>query len=170
MEKIHLSQDSMTPGQLKQRNGEMEVYSLGMPMKWQQLLAVPADLRKRYLERLRDDYRANQVMIAGMLGISVHTFRKRCKDWGIKFQPCGGGQDPKVRKAWAEFLGAEYKPAEPAPAAETAPAPEIYTPAHLVPKSGSMKFHGPACDALRTMQEALRDTPCSIIISWEVEE
>ena len=170
MEKFNLPQDKMTPAQLKQRNGEVEVYSLGKPMKWRELEALPANLRKEYLERLRDEYHASQVMVADMLDISVHTFRKRCKKWGIKFQPNGGHLNGGIMARWSEFLGGECRPVEKPTAAEETQQAEMRHPAHLVPSSGSMKFHGPASDALRTMGEALRDTPCSLIISWEVEE
>lgn len=171
MEKIRLPQDNMTPGQLKERNGEMELYSLGRPMKWPQLQAMPADLRRMYLEKLRDEYRANQVMLADMLGISVHTFRKACTKWGVKFRPNGGHSNHEIMARWSEFMGEEYKPVErPRPAKEEAPEPAPAPLPHMVPRSGSMQFHGPASDCLRTLQEALRDTPCSLTISWEVSE
>lgn len=171
MEKIRLPQDNMTPSQLKERNGEMELYSLGRPMKWNALQAMPADLRRKYLEKLRDEYRASQVMVAAMLGISVHTFRKQCTKWGIKFNPNGGHGNPDIIARWSEFLGEEYKPTKrPQPVKEADPEPVPFEHVHLVPRSGSMTFHGPACDALRTLQEALRDTPCSLTITWEVEE
>lgn len=170
MEKVRLPSDNLTPGQMKQLNSEVELYSLGRPMKWPQLQAMPADLRRKYLGKLRDEYRASQVMVADMLGISVHTFRKACTKWGVKFRPNGGHTNHEIMAMWSKFLGEEYKPAEPQTAAEKAPEPVEDKPRNLVPRSGSMKFHGPAGDALRTMQETLRDTPCSIIISWEVEE
>lgn len=171
MEKIRLPSDKLTPGQLKERNGEMEVYSLGQPMKWNALLAMPADLRRKYLEKLRDEYQANQVMVADMLGISVHTFRRRCKDWGIRFQPTGGHISDSTLDRWAEFTGTWYTPkAKKEPPAPEPAAPAPAAPAPLVPRSGSMTFHGPACQALRTMETALRDKPCTLTITWETEE
>lgn len=169
MEKIRLPQDTLTPGQLKQRNGDVELYSLGQPMEWEDLLTMPADLRRMYLVKLRDEYKATQKMIARMFGIGVSTLRRYCNKWGLDFPKTGGHLSQKDRQRWAEFTGENIQQT-PTPEAEKAPEPEMWTTAHLVPSSGSMKFHGPACDALRTMQEALRDTPCSLIISWEVEE
>lgn len=173
MEKVRLPSDTLTPGQIKQLHGEMVNYNLGGPLRWQQLLALPADLRRKYLEKLRDEYQASQVMIADMLGISVHTFRRKCKDWGVRFQPNGGQLSDGTLDRWAEFTGKRYNPAakketqtpEPPeePAAPAAPAP-------LVPHSGTMVFHGPACEALRTMETALRDKPCTLTITWETEE
>lgn len=170
MGKVRLPSDNLTPGQMKQLNSEVELYSLGRPMKWPQLQAMPADLRRMYLEKLRDEYKATQIMVARMLGVGVSTLRRYCSRWGIEFPKTGGHLSENDRQRWAEFLGEEYKTTEPQTAAEKAPEPVEDKPRNLVPSSGSMKFHGPAGDALRTMQETLRDTPCSIIISWEVEE
>lgn len=170
MGKVRLPSDNLTPGQMKQLNSEVELYSLGRPMKWQQLQAMPADLRCKYLEKLRNEYKATQIMVARMLGVGTSTLRRYCSKWDIYFQKTGDHLAEKDRQRWAEFLGEEYKPAEPQTEAEKTPEPVEHSPQNLVPRSGSMKFHGPACDALRTMQETLRDTPCSIIISWEVEE
>lgn len=170
MEKIRLPQDTMTPGQLKQQNGEMEVYSLARPMRWQTLLALPADLRKEYLEKVRDEYKATQIMLAGMLGVSVSTLRKNCRRWGIIFPQTGGYMAQNDRQRWENFLRGDNIPNKIGPGTEKIKEPVKCEPAHLVPRSGSMKFHGPAREALRTMEAALRNTPCSIIISWEVED
>lgn len=170
MGKVRLPSDNLTPGQMKQLNSEVELYSLGRPMKWAQVQAMPADLRRMYLEKLRDEYKATQIMLADMLGISVSTMRRNCTKLGAQFPKTGGHLSEKDRQLWAKFLGKEYKPAEPQTAAEKAQEPVEDKPRNLVPRSGSMKFYGPAGDAMRTMQETLRDTPCSIIISWEVEE
>lgn len=169
MEKIRLTQDTLTPGQLKQRNGEVELYSLGQPMEWEDLLTMPADLRRMYLVKLRDEYKATQKMIACMFGIGVSTLRRYCTAWGIIFPKTGGHLSEKDRQRWAEFTGENIQET-PAPAAEKTPEPAATERPHMVPRSGSMQFHGPASDCLRTLQEALRDTPCSLTISWEVEE
>lgn len=166
MEKIRLPSDKLTPGQLKERNGKMMGYNLGQPMKWQVLLDMPADLRREYLEKLRDEYQANQVMVADMLGISVHTLRRRCKEWGVKFHPTGGHVNTGALDRWAEFTGKHSKPTDKKETQEPAPAKRE----PLVPRSGTMTFHGPACEALRTMEAALRDKPCTLTVTWETED
>lgn len=145
MEKIRLPQDTLTPGQLKQRNGEVELYSLGQPMEWEDLLTMPADLRRMYLVKLRDEYKATQKMIARMFGIGVSTLRRYCNKWGLDFPKTGGHLSQKDRQRWAEFTGENIQET-PGRDAEKAPEPEMWTTAHLVPSSGSMKFHGPASD------------------------
>ena len=168
--KVRMPSDNLTPGQMKQLNSEVELYSLGRPMKWQQLEAMPADLRRMYLEKLQDEYKATQIMLAGMLGVSVSTMRRSCRQWGINFPKNGGHLSEKDRQRWEEFLGKEYKPVKMHTAPVEAQGQAHTERPHMVPRSGSMQFHGPACDCLRTMQEALRYTPCSLTISWEVEE
>ena len=170
--KVRLPSDNLTPAQLKQLNGPVIEYNTGRPMKWSELLELPDDVRKGYLERLRDEYKATQIMLAGMLGISITTMRRNCGKWGITFPKTGGHLAEKDRRRWEEFLGAESSQDAPVPLVGEgrAPEPAGYKPPHLTPHSGSMTFHGPAADALRTMQEALRDAPCIMTITWETEE
>lgn len=168
MEKIRLTQDTLTPGQLKQRNGEVELYSLGQPMEWADLLTMPADLRKEYLVKLRDEYKATQKMIAHMFGIGVSTLRRYCNKWGLDFPKTGGHLSKKDRQRWAEFTGENIQET-PAPEAEKAPEPAAAERPYIAPITGSMDFDGPACDALRTMEELLRDTHVFLTITWTKE-
>lgn len=169
MEKVRLPHDKLTPAQLKQKNGPVETHNLHGPMKWDELLAVPHDLRKEYLERLRDEYKATQIMLAGMLGVSVSTFRRRCNEWGIKFPKTGGHLSEPDRMRWARFQeGTDAQEEnEPQEIPETVPTPApVRGP---VPMSGRMTFEGPAGAALQKVYEILGSTDCErITISWEV--
>lgn len=168
--KVRLPSDNLTPAQLKQLNGPVIEYNTGRPMKWAELLELPDDVRKGYLEKLRDEYKATQIMLAGMLGISITTFRRSSQKWGLEFPKTGGHLAEKDRRRWEAFLGQPCsQAAQEGPGAEKAPEPVKDKPTHLPPRSGSMTFHGPADAALRTMQEALRDAPCIMTITWETE-
>lgn len=169
MEKVRLPHDKLTPAQLKQKNGPVETHNLRGPMKWDELLAVPYDLRKKYLERLRDEYKATQIMLAGMLGASISTLRRQCKEWGVTFPKTGGFLSEPDRLRWLHFLEGtepleenepqEIQEAEPSPVAGRGP----------VPISGCMTFEGPAAAALQKVYEVLGATECSeITITWEV--
>lgn len=167
--KVKLPSDNLTPGQLKQQSGPVSTYNLSGPMKWEDLLALPDDLRKQYLEKLRDEYKATQIMLAGMLGTSEGTFRRYNKKWGIKFPHTGGNLPEKAKKRWRAFLGGE----ETLPA-ETTPAPAPIEPkrvaADALPIQGTLTFKGPAGAALRTVYEVLGEMPCNIVISWDAKE
>lgn len=166
--KVKLPSDNLTPAQLRQKSGPVESYSLGGPMKWQQLLALPIDLRKRYLEQLRDEYKATTVMLSEMLGCPLSTLRRRCKEWGITFPKTGGYMSEKGRASWAAFLnGEEILPEEdPAPVQE----PAAEKAAQLVPAKGAMTFHGSAGAALRKAYDLLGEVECTLTIDWEQED
>lgn len=171
MEKVRLPHDKLTPAQLKQKNGPVETHNLSGPMKWQELLAVPLDLRKKYLERLRDEYKATGIMLAGMLGACESTFRRRCKEWGIKFPKTGGYLSEPDRLRWLHFLeGTEtLEENETEPVQDPAPLPCPTLPAGPVPTSGRMTFEGPAAAALQKAYEVLGAADCTqITVEWEV--
>lgn len=167
--KVKLPSDNLTPGQLKQQSGPVTTYNVKGPMKWEDLLALPDDLRKQYLEKLRDEYKATQIMLAGMLGTTESTFRRYNKKWGIKFKHTGGNMSEKDKKRWRAFLGGE----EPLHI-EAAPAPLPHEPNQVaagpLPIHGNLAFKGPAGAALRKAYEVLGEMPCSIVISWDSEE
>lgn len=70
---MRLPSDGMTPARL---NGPCRTYRLGVPMKLSQLEAMPEDLQRMYLRRLRRSG-ATQEAAAKMLGGSpAHLQRK----------------------------------------------------------------------------------------------
>lgn len=166
--KVRLPSDALTPAELKQQSGPVSTYNLSGPMKWEDLLALPDDLRKQYIEKLRDEYKATQIMLAGMLGTTEGTFRRWAHKWGIKFKHNGGHLPEKAKQRWRAFLGGE----ETLPA-ETMPAPAPTEPkrvADIPPICGTMAFKGPAGAALRKAYETLGEMPCNIVISWDAKE
>ena len=171
---VKLPSDGMTPGEWKKKNSAVAEYDLGKPMTWAELQALPYDLRKRYIEKLRDEYRATQIMVADMLGASVTTFRKRCTAWGIRFPMTGGRITPEAMAEWERFKsGTAAAPAPTTsatvagPAETPAPAP---APGGLIPASGSLTFQGSAGAAMRQVYNILGETDCKVTISREAEE
>lgn len=178
--KVRLPSDNMTPAQLRQQNGAVIEYNLSKPMTYEQLLQLPDALKKKYLDRLMEEYNANQRALADMLGCGRQTLCRRCKDWGVTF-PHGGGSfmqaDQVIR--WRAFInGQEIRviegqhdtdkdaPVEEAPAE---PAPKT-TQAGAKLQAGHIVFHGSAGAAMRQVYDLLGETPCTITITWEVEE
>lgn len=170
MEKVRLPHDKLTPAQLKQKNGPVETHNLHGPMRWEELLAVPLDLRKKYLERLRDEYKATGIMLAGMLGASESTFRRKCKQWNVKFPKTGGYLSEPDRLRWLHFLeGTETLEEIDEPQEIEAPEPCPVAGHGPVPREGCMTFEGPAGAALQKVYEVLGSADCrNITVSWEV--
>jgi len=85
---VRLPHDGLPAEQL---SGPCRTYRLGGPMTMQQLQAMPADLQRQYLRRLR---RAGATAedVGNMLGVSV----QQAASLGVVFDR----PDPK---AWAEF-------------------------------------------------------------------
>ena len=175
--KVKLPSDSLTPAQLRKQSGAVVEYNLGKPMTYEQLVLLPDDLKKKYLDKLVAEYNANQVVLAEMLGIHRQTLSRRCKEWGVSF-PQGAAAimqpDEKLRFiAWKNGVTAlapvEDKPTTPAPvvAAQITKAPE---PATAKLTAGHMEFHGPAGAALRQVYDLLGETPCTVTIVWKIEE
>lgn len=65
--KCTLPQDMMTAAQLKRRNGEVNTFNLGKPMKWNEFNTMPDDLKIEYIEMLRLSYNASNSKIAEMM-------------------------------------------------------------------------------------------------------
>ena len=61
-----LSSDSLTPAQLKRRNGPVSTYKLDAPMRWDDFKEMPADLQKQYLTYLVETYGATNEMLGDM--------------------------------------------------------------------------------------------------------
>lgn len=172
--KVRLPSDSMTPAQLRQQSGAVVEYNLGKPMTYEQLVLLPDDLKKKYLDKLVAEYNANQVVLAEMLGIHRQTLSRRCKEWGVAF-PQGAAAimqpDEKLRFiAWKNGVTAlapvEDKPTITAPVVAEPPA--LATAATMT--AGHMVFHGSAGAAMRQVYDLLGEMPCTITIVWEVEE
>lgn len=174
--KVRLPSDGMTPAQLRQQSGEVVEYSLGKPMTYQQLLALPPDLRKKYLEKLVAEFKANQRALADMLGVNRQTLCRRCREWGVNFPQGAAAIMTPWEKAqfysWARGIKDEL-PAEaalhiaaPVVADQTTKAP---APAATL-TAGHMVFHGSAGAAMRQVYDMLGEMPCTITIVWEVEE
>lgn len=182
--KVRLPSDSLTPAQLRQKNSAVIEYNLSKPMTYEQLLQLPQDLRKRYLDGLVAEYNANQRALAEMLGVHRQTLCRRCKEWDVTFpQGAAAIMRPDQVIQWRAFCAGQeiqvteaprdkYKDA-PVEAAPDEPAPQITKapePAGAKMQAGHMVFHGSAGAAMRQVYDLLGETPCTITIAWQFEE
>ena len=93
---VTLPSDSLDPAALQLRNGPCRTYRLGRPMNLAQFEAMPEDLRRAYLRRLRQRGGTEET-VGRMLGISPRVMQQLLRQYRVRLdQP-----DPR---AWAAFL------------------------------------------------------------------
>ena len=93
---ISLPSDFLTPEAMERRNGPCRVYRLGKPMSAAELEAMPQDLQRTYLQRLRSRGGSDEA-VGRMLGLSPARLRQLTHRHRVRF-------DQPDREAWAAFL------------------------------------------------------------------
>lgn len=95
----------MTKASVRNKDKESATtqYHLGRRLNRQEFLELPVDLRKLYIERLREAYWVGDARIAEMLGMSISAFSMQLKKIGARaktrFKPSELRTD-----AWNAFL------------------------------------------------------------------
>lgn len=84
----------MSNKELAKMNGELKTYRLNDPMTWAEFRALPDDIKKMYINAIRERFNPCDSAIAQMLGTDPSTFLKRLKRLGL---PHGSG---KLGKEW----------------------------------------------------------------------
>lgn len=93
---VSLPSDHLNPAELQSRNGPCRVYRLGEPMNIAEFEAMPRDLQRAYLRRLR--LRGGSAEgVRAMLGISGQRMEQILAQTRVTL-------DQPDRKAWAAFL------------------------------------------------------------------
>lgn len=82
--KVVFPSDRLTEKEIAKMSGEVHSYNLKNPMKWAQFKEMPDDLRKAYLERLRDRYNATNKAIGEMMGVSDQSVMKEAHRLGVR--------------------------------------------------------------------------------------
>lgn len=102
-----LPHEHLTPAQLRRKNGAVRIFQLSRPMDEAQWSAMPEDLQRAYIQRLRQRYNVGTARLAGMLGMSTGALRERLAQLGL-----WDGRKRRMRseqaEAWERWLaGAE---------------------------------------------------------------
>ena len=92
-----LPSDNLTEAQKRKLNGPCATVKLDQPMDWVAFKSLPEGLRREYLERLMDDYRAGQKMLGAMFGVSTWSVSQEMKRLGVKAFPAHGCSENKGR-------------------------------------------------------------------------
>lgn len=96
-----LPSDCLTPTQLRRLNGNVRTYRLDQPLRYEAVLALPEDLRREYLVRLRDGYRADADMLSEMLAVSRQRTEELLERCGI----APGAPEEGDRERFRGFCG-----------------------------------------------------------------
>lgn len=96
-----LPSDCLTPTQLRRLSGQVRTYRLDVPLRLDQVEALPEDLRREYLTRLRDGCGVNAQMLATMLG----TTEVRAAELMAKSGVPQGTPDGAALARWERFCG-----------------------------------------------------------------
>lgn len=118
--KCTLPSDYLTRKEREKMNGEVKNFNLKKKYSWSEFTAMPSDIQKEYLERIRDIYGATMTEISvELFGVSQTTLTDYGKNHGSRFT----GIFPKGRKKrteeqvnkWKEFVSSndEIAPQEP---------------------------------------------------------
>ena len=93
--KVRFPSDYMTKKELENMNSDVKSYNLTQPMKWADFKAMPDDLHKAYLLRIRNLYAAPASQIAEMFGVNRQTVINEQTRLGIPSLPKGVRANPE---------------------------------------------------------------------------
>lgn len=96
-----LPSDCLTPTQLRRLSGSVRTYRLDLPLRYEAVLALPEDLRKEYLIRLRDGFCVNAEMLGQMLGVPTARAAELMHWGGVR----EGTPDAQALARWQGFCG-----------------------------------------------------------------
>lgn len=98
---VRLPSDHRTKKEIEAMSGEVVKYNLNEPVKFERWKAWPVDIRKEYIQRLKDKFGMTTGMCAEMMGVSKPTIWRNLINIGI---PADGAQPPKDMTEWEAFL------------------------------------------------------------------
>lgn len=174
--RVKLPSDYMTEKERAKLNGDVKSFDLKQPMKWAEFCAMPDDLQKEYISRLQKLYRATDVAIGEMMGVSKTSIHKARMRFGLE----GGERGVRPLPEWDSFVKhgtpTEGKVAETAKAEEKPiekpiekPHPvERFSAPFAVPLSGDIRLKGSAAMIGETLFMLTNGKEISCRISWEV--
>lgn len=121
---VKFPSDYLSKKELKAMSGECIKYaSLKKPMNWDEFKVLPDDLKKEYINSIRDKFGAPDTYIAEMLGVSQKHMSLYFKDLGLNLgKGCGNGRRKWEREqfyAWKTGADPELVKGEPVDIVDT---------------------------------------------------
>ena len=98
-----LPSDCLTPAQLRRLSGNVVTYRLDGPMRYEEVMSLPEDLRREYVASLRDNYQINAAMLGRMLFVPEERAAELMKALGISQASAESAEASMPR--WRAFCG-----------------------------------------------------------------
>lgn len=180
--KVTMPSDYLTTTQKKELNGKMATYNLSKPMTFAEFKAVPQDLQREYIAKLRNTYHASAMQIGNMLGCADETARRIIRELNFDTS-LHMVMNPEQKQRWLAWQGITPDPEEPItdleeqlnaepenkaePIAPTAPT----APTCGAMQGGKLRLAGTAeeiLDSLRTVFAAMGANKMDAMISFNL--
>lgn len=185
--RVNFPSDYLTEREKKSMNSEVKSFDLKQPMKWAEFCAMPEDLQREYIIRLRNLYSASLGKLSQMFGVHNTTVHHKLNALNIEKLPPGVRCSPE----WDSFIKYgtpreatplgdlippevkakldKYEEKHPPAVIEKADKPkqETYLP-FAVPVSGDIRLRGTAAKIGETLHLLAGDENISCRISWEI--
>lgn len=193
-----LPHEHMSKKEIKAMNGEVKNFNLNKPMYWDIFKSMPDDLKKEYINGLREKFDVPDGKIAEMFGVIPNTISRYFKCYGLA-ESHKRGSRKWDEDGWDRWRGAKIdlpevpvaNEIEAENASETPVEPvreEIDIPvenktmrnpdvpyAHqtvkrAVPANGNMTFDGPIEEIVETLRMLLAGAEVTLDVAWTVVE
>lgn len=188
---VRLPSDNMTQKELKAMNGPVKSFPLNSPMKWDEFMKMPDDIKIMYIKALKSKWNVPNGELAKMFGCVQSTVfrvfkplgltegaegRKKSRKWdkdgflawlhGVPLdKPANESEDqPEAETASRE----DVAPCEPVDVTEGEAIPVQGEKASVIPCCGSLSFDGAADAALKMVAGLLGGVNVRISIAWEL--
>lgn len=122
--RVRLPSDNLTKKELEKMSGECKSYRLNAPMKFEEFVQMPDDLKKMYLTILIKKYNVSGQNIAAMMGCADQSILNYAKKLGIVF-PRRNRYTVWDKEGWYAWISGTPKPAEEVTEAEAEEILEI---------------------------------------------
>lgn len=102
-----LPHEYLSKKEIQKMNGEVKTYNLKQPVSYEEFKNWPNHIKKEYLTGLQAEYKASDIAIGNMMGVSgnvIGSWRKICKIPSI-------GRGGRINKEkWTSFLYGKEEP------------------------------------------------------------
>ena len=168
---VKLPSDYMTQKEIKAMSGDVKVYRLNKPMKWDEFKAMPDEHKESYIKLLRQKWNAPDKHISKMMGTNTCSFSQEMHRLGIPATRKSNEKwDTEGFYAW---VGGSVE--EKIPETATMPVPEFRPLEDLTlirketarPTGGTLNYEGTAEDIFFAFIKIVGDGNVRMTISWE---
>ncbi len=146
--RVRFPSDYLTEKEKRKMNSSVSRYNLNQPMTWAEFKALPDDLKKQYIYRLRNLYQATAKTLAEMFGVTRQTVALELVRLDIPAGPKGLRTTPEFKNFCA--FGTPVKDVktdtEDEPRVESATCHEPDELPKLIKRLEAMGSEAPPCE------------------------